>query len=153
MENPYLVEPAKTGRSSCKLCKTPIAKDQLRFGTYLELMGHGSYAYRCLKCVTAKVASNVVTRVGSPESVSGYDTLSAADQTAFLAAFATAPDPKEAKAAAAAEAQKKAAEEKKVAAAKARAGKAKARGKAKAQAKAAAKARPKAKGKAAPVRK
>ena len=38
---PYSVEPAKSNRSSCKVCKQKIDKDALRIGT--ETMGAGDF--------------------------------------------------------------------------------------------------------------
>ena len=38
---PYSVEPAKSNRAACKVCKQKIDKDALRIGT--ETMGAGDY--------------------------------------------------------------------------------------------------------------
>ena len=48
---PYSVEPAKSNRSSCKVCKQKIDKDALRIGT--ETMGAGDFtqtSWRHLEC-------------------------------------------------------------------------------------------------------
>mmetsp|Transcript_31314 Transcript_31314/g.73017 ORF Transcript_31314/g.73017 Transcript_31314/m.73017 type:complete len:421 (+) Transcript_31314:101-1363(+) len=85
---PYRVEPAKSSRSKCKACKGEIAKDQLRFGSLIEIVaGHGSYHWRCLSCITAKQAANVISKVGDGESVDGVAELSAAARKEFLKAF------------------------------------------------------------------
>jgi len=144
-ESPYRVEPAKSNRSACKACKEKLPKDELRFGS-LVLMGgsHGSYHWRCLKCITGKQAANVEEKVaGGYTKVSGFEELSAKQQAkfekAFVAAKAGKTDAKKAKA--------KLAKAKAKAAAKGKAvGKAKAKGKAKG--KAVAKVKAKAKGKA-----
>eukprot|EP00930_Biecheleria_cincta_P058498 TRINITY_DN44322_c0_g1_i1.p1 TRINITY_DN44322_c0_g1~~TRINITY_DN44322_c0_g1_i1.p1 ORF type:complete len:435 (-),score=95.61 TRINITY_DN44322_c0_g1_i1:119-1396(-) len=87
---PYRVEPAKSGRSKCKVSKEVIEKDELRFGSLVDLGGHGSYHWRKLKCITDKQAANVEAKLGGPEGVGGFDELTAKDKKTFLAAFKTA---------------------------------------------------------------
>mmetsp|Transcript_6554 Transcript_6554/g.11385 ORF Transcript_6554/g.11385 Transcript_6554/m.11385 type:complete len:418 (+) Transcript_6554:65-1318(+) len=86
--DPYRVEPAKSNRSKCKACKGEIAKEQLRFGSLMEVSpGHGSYSWRCLSCITAKQVANVEAKVGSAENVDGFDALSKGAQTQFRKAI------------------------------------------------------------------
>lgn len=87
---PYRVEPAKTGRSTCKISKEKIDKGELRFGSYVEMGGHGSYAWRKLACITAKVVKNVETKVGPVEGIAGFDELSKSDQAKLTKAFKVA---------------------------------------------------------------
>lgn len=37
IELPYMVEYAKSGRASCKGCKTPIAKDTIRIAVMVQV--------------------------------------------------------------------------------------------------------------------
>ena len=55
---PYSVEPAKTNRASCKVCKQKIDKDALRIGT--ETMGAGDYtmtSWRAARNLSARNSS------------------------------------------------------------------------------------------------
>mmetsp|Transcript_34123 Transcript_34123/g.77862 ORF Transcript_34123/g.77862 Transcript_34123/m.77862 type:complete len:421 (-) Transcript_34123:115-1377(-) len=86
--DPYRVEPAKSNRSKCKACKSEIAKEQLRFGSLMEVSpGHGSYSWRCLDCITAKQVANVESKVGSADNVDGFDALPVGKQTQFRKAI------------------------------------------------------------------
>lgn len=87
---PYRVEPAKTGRSTCKISKEKIDKGELRFGSFVEMGGHGSYAWRKLECITAKVVKNVEAKVGGAEKVAGFDALGKKDQAKLIKAFKVA---------------------------------------------------------------
>ena len=52
---------ATTGRASCKgKCKKKIEKGELRFGVLSEVMGHESWIWRCVSCLTGKVAKNAI---------------------------------------------------------------------------------------------
>mmetsp|Transcript_85822 Transcript_85822/g.199502 ORF Transcript_85822/g.199502 Transcript_85822/m.199502 type:complete len:427 (+) Transcript_85822:38-1318(+) len=85
---PYRVEPAKTARSKCKACKSQIEKDELRFGSLLDVFGgSGSYMWRCITCITAKVAANVESKLASLEDVAGYPALTPGQQAQFRKAF------------------------------------------------------------------
>mmetsp|Transcript_85258 Transcript_85258/g.150723 ORF Transcript_85258/g.150723 Transcript_85258/m.150723 type:complete len:127 (+) Transcript_85258:26-406(+) len=86
----YMVEPAKSGRSLCKVSKEVIEKGELRFGSLVEFGGRASYQWRKLSCITPKVASNVVAKVGGPDRVSGFDALSPKQKVQFLKAFKAA---------------------------------------------------------------
>ena len=82
----YLVEPAKSGRSTCKgNCKNLIAKDRLRFGSISQ---HNGYCYwRCLNCVTPAQLRNVENSVGSLQNVDGFDGLTTSQQNQFIKAW------------------------------------------------------------------
>jgi len=79
-DDPYRAEPAKSARSACKVCKEKIEKDQLRFGTFMDMGSAGSYAWRCLDCVTSKQISNMMEKIGSIEAVGGWNELSELQQ-------------------------------------------------------------------------
>jgi len=87
---PYLVEPAKSGRSTCKVSKEVIEKGELRFGSFTEISGHGSYHWRKLKCITNKQVANVESKLGGFAGVGGFDVLSSSEQTKFRKAFEAA---------------------------------------------------------------
>lgn len=150
---PYRVEPAKSGRSFCKISKELIAKGEIRFGALVEMGGHASYHWRKLSALTPKVIINVQNKVGDFTKLDGYAELSAKEQGQVGKAFASAhgkgvkldkEKEKIVKAKEAAKAKKEKAKEAKAKAkAKALDAKVKAKGKA-----LAAKAKAKAKGKA-----
>jgi hypothetical protein len=85
----YLVEPAKTGRSKCKgKCKAVIAQGDLRVGTLVEMPnGSSSWAWRCLGCVTPKVAQNALAKLGTIDHIAGFDALDSDQQAVVAAAF------------------------------------------------------------------
>mmetsp|Transcript_53263 Transcript_53263/g.105883 ORF Transcript_53263/g.105883 Transcript_53263/m.105883 type:complete len:285 (+) Transcript_53263:64-918(+) len=85
---PYVVEPAKSGRSTCKASKLPIAKDELRFGSAIDMGGHVTYAYRKLDYITAKIVENVKAKLdGGAEKVAGFDSLNRIQQAKLISAF------------------------------------------------------------------
>lgn len=86
----YRVEPAKTGRSKCKVSKDNIEVGELRFGTMANIAGHDSYSWRKLSLITARIARNVEDKAGGFEKVSGFGELTAAQQAEFLEAMAFA---------------------------------------------------------------
>jgi len=105
---PYRVEPAKTGRSTCVASKETIAKDELRFGSWMSTGGDsGSYKWRKIITITKAVANNVVDKVGGVEKVDGFEELTPAHKKELLSAFASAVGP-EAKAKTKADAKAKA---------------------------------------------
>eukprot|EP00913_Durusdinium_trenchii_P033252 g31129.t1 len=77
---------APTNRAKCKgKCGEKIEKGAIRLGTSSDGMGDYTIAsYRCLKCVTDKQFSNIINKVGSIESVAGWDVLTAKDKAAVL---------------------------------------------------------------------
>eukprot|EP00927_Polykrikos_kofoidii_P036172 TRINITY_DN30568_c0_g1_i1.p1 TRINITY_DN30568_c0_g1~~TRINITY_DN30568_c0_g1_i1.p1 ORF type:complete len:304 (-),score=55.01 TRINITY_DN30568_c0_g1_i1:402-1313(-) len=79
----YRIELAKTGRSKCKTSKQPIEQGELRFGAYADMMGHGTYCWRKLNCITSRLARNVEAKVGSFENIDGFDALDADQQKRF----------------------------------------------------------------------
>lgn len=85
--DPYLVEPAKSGRSTCKASKLTIEKGELRFGSFVDMGGHGSYHWRKLDYISDKQAANVMTKLGGFEKVGGYAALTGAQQKKFAKAF------------------------------------------------------------------
>jgi hypothetical protein len=54
------IEFSQTSRASCKGCKNKIEQGQLRFGTLVTIQGSSSYQWRCLNCLTARQAANVL---------------------------------------------------------------------------------------------
>lgn len=81
----YLLEPAKSGRSKCKgSCKQQILKGAARLGTLVEINGSSSYSWRCLGCITVKVAQNAG---GEASAIEGFESLDPAQQAAVNAAF------------------------------------------------------------------
>lgn len=100
-------------------------------GTELDIGGHTSMVYRCLKCVTLKQFGNMKEKFNGLESVPGFEDLAKEDQDRVLQqeglagkasedAAAAKQAEKEAKAAAKAEAKAKAKAEKAAAKAKAK---------------------------------
>lgn len=87
-ENPkYRVEIAKTGRSTCKTSKQKIEVGELRFGSFADVMGHGSYQWRKPGHITARLAKNAESKVGRWEDVGGFAELTPAQQRQFLEAM------------------------------------------------------------------
>lgn len=84
---PYRVEPAKSGRSYCKISKELIEKGELRFGSLVEMGGHASYHWRKLSSLTPKVIKNVEAKVGDVCKLDGYADLSAKQQSQVQKAF------------------------------------------------------------------
>jgi len=126
---PYQVEPAKSGRSTCKASKLPIEKGELRFGSFVDMGGHGSYHWRKLDYITAKQIAGVNTKMGGVAKLGGYADLTAVQQKKIVKAFDAAIK----KGAATDKAKAKVLADKdkaKAAKAKAKAGKAKAKAKA-----------------------
>eukprot|EP00927_Polykrikos_kofoidii_P033242 TRINITY_DN2812_c0_g1_i1.p1 TRINITY_DN2812_c0_g1~~TRINITY_DN2812_c0_g1_i1.p1 ORF type:complete len:141 (-),score=40.09 TRINITY_DN2812_c0_g1_i1:54-476(-) len=108
---------APTNRATCKgQCKEKIAKGEIRLGSEIDMGGHTSMTYRCLKCVTVKQIANMKEKFESLDKVEGFATLSEDDQAKVLAQEGEAAKLQEAaakvkaaQAAAKAEAKKKAA--------------------------------------------
>jgi len=87
---PYLVEPAKSDRSTCKASKEKIEKGELRFGSFVDMGGHGSYHWRKLDYISEKQVTNVETKLGGIDKVGGYAELTGAQQKKLQKAFAGA---------------------------------------------------------------
>jgi len=87
LSDPYLVEPAKSGRSTCKASKLPIEKGELRFGSFVDMGGHGSYHWRKLDYITDKQVANFEKKVGDLKKIGGYDALKPAQQKKLAQAF------------------------------------------------------------------
>lgn len=85
--DPYLVEPAKSGRSTCKASKLPIEKGELRFGSFVDMGGHGSYHWRKLDYISEKQVANFETKVGDIKKIGGYDKLTPPQQKKLAKAF------------------------------------------------------------------
>jgi hypothetical protein len=85
-EPPYKVEPAKTGRSTCKASKEIIAKGELRFGSLVDIGGHGSYHWRKLAYITGKQVNNLITKMGGINWIAGWSDLSAKQQNQLVKA-------------------------------------------------------------------
>eukprot|EP00158_Paraphelidium_tribonemae_P002659 Partr_v1_DN25544_c0_g1_i1_m20776 putative Poly(ADP-ribose) polymerase and DNA-Ligase Zn-finger region len=85
----YRIEQAKTGRSSCKAGKScadkHINQGELRFGSVGSFNDHETVFWRHWTCVTPKILSNV----GSPEAMEGYDTLAPEHKAMVDEVFAT----------------------------------------------------------------
>ena len=81
----YVLEQAKSGRSKCKgSCKQQILKGAARLGTLVEINGSSSYSWRCLSCITVKVAQNAG---GEASAIEGFESLDHAQQATVIAAF------------------------------------------------------------------
>ena len=76
---------APTNRATCKgKCGEKIAKGAVRLGVSSEVGDHTMVSYRCLACVTDKQVANIILKVGSLDSVDGFDGLEEDDQAAVL---------------------------------------------------------------------
>mmetsp|Transcript_44921 Transcript_44921/g.92891 ORF Transcript_44921/g.92891 Transcript_44921/m.92891 type:complete len:728 (+) Transcript_44921:46-2229(+) len=76
---------APTNRATCKgKCGEKIAKGAVRLGVSSEVGDHTMVSYRCLACVTDKQVANIISKVGSLDSVDGFDGLEEDDQAAVL---------------------------------------------------------------------
>lgn len=78
--DPYLVEPAKSGRSTCKASKLPIEKGELRFGSFVDMGGHGSYHWRKLDYISEKQVANLEKKMGGITNIGGYAALTGKQQ-------------------------------------------------------------------------
>mmetsp|Transcript_94499 Transcript_94499/g.149431 ORF Transcript_94499/g.149431 Transcript_94499/m.149431 type:complete len:181 (+) Transcript_94499:57-599(+) len=87
MTEPYRVEPAKSGRSTCKVSKEMIEKGELRFGSMVDIGGHATYHWRKLKCISGKQAKNFVDKVGAWSKIGGYDEISPKQQKQICSAL------------------------------------------------------------------
>lgn len=87
MADPYMVEPAKSGRSTCKVSKETIEKGEVRFGSLVDIGGHTTYHWRKLKCITGKQVENLVSKMGGLDKVGGFDALSPKQQKQVLSAL------------------------------------------------------------------
>jgi len=56
---PYVIEPARSGRSKCKACRRPIAKDTLRFGFLIEGPFGAGYLWHHLNCAARRHADRL----------------------------------------------------------------------------------------------
>eukprot|EP00927_Polykrikos_kofoidii_P067253 TRINITY_DN62765_c0_g1_i1.p1 TRINITY_DN62765_c0_g1~~TRINITY_DN62765_c0_g1_i1.p1 ORF type:complete len:326 (-),score=89.24 TRINITY_DN62765_c0_g1_i1:136-1059(-) len=83
----YRVEPAKSGRSTCKISKEIIEKGELRFGSLVDMGGHGTYHWRKLAYISSKQVEGVEEKLGGVENVGGFADLSPADQKLFRKAI------------------------------------------------------------------
>ena len=73
----YSIEPAKSGRSTCKGCKEKIEKDSWRFGSSVAMGNHITTYWKHLECVTTKQLRNVKATLGSLERITGFPTSAA----------------------------------------------------------------------------
>ena len=64
----YVLEYAKSNRSTCSACKQHIAADELRFGSKFHLGGDKDgpvgVSYKHIKCITAKIWRNIDQAAG-----------------------------------------------------------------------------------------
>ena len=64
----YVLEYAKSNRSTCSACKQHIAADELRFGSKFPLGGDKDgpvgVSYKHIKCITAKIWRNIDQAAG-----------------------------------------------------------------------------------------
>lgn len=89
--NPFVVELAKTGRSTCGSCKTLIAAASLRLGqtkTTPDSSMYGRTFWKHLGCVTASTISSVTERLLSIEAADGFGGLKKADKKLVLRVMA-----------------------------------------------------------------
>jgi hypothetical protein len=101
------IEFSQTSRAACKGCKNKIAQGQLRFGTLVTIQDSSSYQWRCLDCLTARQASNVLlVAAGDATDIKAYCKLIARREAAdgslpdtfaeFVSALASDDKPKSA---------------------------------------------------------
>ena len=78
---PYRIEICPNNRATCKNteCKANkviIPKGELRFGTFITIQDHQSWAYKHWGCVTPQQLGNVQTELDNdPENLDGYEEL------------------------------------------------------------------------------
>lgn len=59
---------------------TKIQKDEIRFGTVVEIQGNTSFQWRHFECITPKQVANLKADLGSIAELDGYEDLPEADQ-------------------------------------------------------------------------
>lgn len=67
---PHIIEPAKSGRASCRTCRSPIAKGELRFGEEVPnafAEGETTHQWHHLACAAKKKASQLREAMASYE--------------------------------------------------------------------------------------
>ena len=65
----WRVEPAKSGRSTCKTCSKAIQKDELRLGEPSVYDGHVSYRWHHLKCAAQMINGTTLDRLEGYENL------------------------------------------------------------------------------------
>ncbi|KAL7423681.1 hypothetical protein Q5752_001263 [Cryptotrichosporon argae] len=79
MPEAYRVEVSPSNRASCngaKPCKgNKIMKGELRFGTWVEIAGNGSFKWRHWGCVTPRQLENIQQNFPEAEELDGYEDL------------------------------------------------------------------------------
>lgn len=89
MATTYSVEPAKSNRSTCKRCKTKIAKDALRVGTTVPGLGdYDMTSWRHLECQKKPEALGRVADLTGSAALSSSDTARLAEWWANPSAYA-----------------------------------------------------------------
>ena len=77
---PYIIEYAKSGRSSCKGCKTTINAGEVRFGSVNDQGDHVMTHWKHVECLTEKQMANI-EEAGGIAAVTGFSDLKPADRT------------------------------------------------------------------------
>jgi hypothetical protein len=88
--NPFIVENAKSGRSTCGACKSIIAKGGLRVGatvTTADSSQHGRTFWKHLGCVNAGTIATMAVRLVSVENAEGWASLSKDDKALVRRVF------------------------------------------------------------------
>ena len=88
--NPFIVELARSGRSSCTRCKTNIGKGALRVGqtkTTPESSMYGRTFWRHLSCVNDGIINSVKERLVSITAADGWAELRKSDKALVLRVF------------------------------------------------------------------
>ena len=89
----YVVELAKSGRSTCSECEQYIHQGTVRFGTWFSVMGHDSVKWKHIECVSERQIGNIYRQGLKAEDIDGYDELSSKESRAVDQALEIPEDP------------------------------------------------------------
>ena len=78
----YVVELAKSRRSTCSECEQYIHQGTVRFGTWFSVIGHDSVKWKHNECVSERQIGNIYRQGLKAEDIDGYDELSAKESRA-----------------------------------------------------------------------
>lgn len=57
---PYYLRYAPTNRAHCSSCKESIPQGAIKLGVEVKFADHDSVSFRCLECITTRVANNII---------------------------------------------------------------------------------------------
>lgn len=69
IDEPWMVEPAKSSRSTCRTCSQTIQKDEIRLGEPNIYEGHVTYRWHHLKCAAGRITGVAF------DTLTGYEEL------------------------------------------------------------------------------